>query len=289
MRKTALTLLTAAATASLLAASLPAYAAHEDLTVTGLTQNGRLVTFPANDPGAVSAPVKVTGLAAGYELASIDYRPATNGLYAVAVNGTSYQLYSVAADGAATAVGVPFAVAGSLSIDVNPTVDRLRIVSTDGTNLRVNPDNGAVAVDGRLAYTDANAGTAPEVVAIAYTNNECQGTALAPCTTSGTPATMLLDLDAALQSLSQQTNANAGNLAERFALTQPFGVKTGYDIYNEGALNVGLVSIVDRGRTTLYTLSAATGALTPAGASTQNSSVVGSTPAVIDIAVPTDQ
>ena len=286
MRRTLTLLCTATATAVVMATALPAFAAHEDLTVTGLTQNGRLVTFAATDPSDVSEPVKVTGIAAGYELASIDYRPSTDALYAAAVDGTSYQLYRIGAGSAATPVGAPFPLAGDVSIDFNPTVDRLRVVSTDGTNLRVNPDTGAVTVDRRLAYVDGNAGTAPSVVAVAYTNNDCQGTVAAPCTA---PGTMLFDLDSALGTLSQQTNPNAGQLTKRFDLAPHFGSKTGYDIYDEGTTNVGIVSIVDRGRTTLYTLNAATGALTPAGSTTGNPSTVGSTPAVIDVAVPTAQ
>lgn len=287
MRRTLTLLCTAtAAAAVVMATALPALAAHEDLAVTGLTQNGRLVTFLAADPGDVSDPVKVTGLAEGFKLAAIDYRPSTDALYGAAVNGTSFQLYLIGDDGAATPVGAPFPLAGDVSIDFNPTVDRLRVVSSDGTNLRVNPDTGAVTVDGRLAYVDGNAGTAPSVVAVAYTNNDCQGTVAAPCTA---PGTMLFDLDSALGALSQQTNPNAGQLTRRFGLAPDFGSKTGYDIYNEGTTNVGIVSIVDRGRTTLYTLNAATGALTPAGSTTGNSSTVGGTPAVVDVAVPTAQ
>ena len=293
MRRT-LTLLctaTATATAIMIATALPASAAHEDLDVTGLTQNGRLVTFPASDPGDVSNPVKVAGIADGYELAAIDYRPSTDALYGVAGNGTSAQLYRIGDGGAATPVGVPFPLAGDVSIDFNPTVDRLRVVSNDGTNLRLNPDTGGVTVDSRLAYVDANAGNAPSVVAIAYTNNDCQGTVTAPCTVPGTaiPNTMLFDLDRALGALSQQTNPNLGQLTERFDIAPRFASKTGYDIYNEGSTNVGIVSIFSRGRTTLYTLNASTGVLTLAGTSTNNSSTVGSTPAVIDVAVPTAQ
>ncbi len=283
MRRTLTLLCTATATAVMVGTALPAFAAHEDLTVTGLTQNGRLVTFAASNPSDVSDPVKVSGIADGYELAAIDYRPSTDALYGVAVNGTSAQLYRLGDAGAAIPVGAPFPLAGAVSIDFNPTVDRLRVVSTDGTDLRLNPDTGAVTVDGRLAYVDGNAATTPSVVAIAYTNNDCVATATAPCTT------MLFDLDSALGALAQQTNPNAGQLTKRFDLAPRFGSKTGYDIYNEGATNVGIVSIVDRGRTTLYTLSASTGALTPAGRSTGNPSTVGSTPAVVDVAVPTAQ
>ena len=278
-RSTALTALTALALGGLVASTTPALAAHEDLVVTGLLQNGRLVTFPAGDPADASGSVKVTGIADGFRLASIDYRPATDELFGVAVDGDSYQLYVISDDAVATPVGTPQPLAGDVSIDFNPTVDRLRIVSTDDTNLRVNPNDGAVIVDGPLRYVDENAGTDPSVVGVAYTNSDRD-----PAT-----GTMLFDLDAALGSLSQQVNANAGTLEERFGLAPRFGGKTGFDIYTEGATNVGIVSIFDKGRTTLYTLNVTNGTLTPAGRSTGNSSVVGTRPHVVDVAVPTDQ
>lgn len=279
-RSLTLTPLTLLATGGLLAGLVgPASAAHEELTVTGLTVSGRLVTFSANDPSEpTSAQARISGIAAGSKLVAIDYRPATNGLYGVAADGTQGQLYSITGTRAA-AVGAPFALAGTVSIDFNPTVDRLRIVSTDGTNLRVNPDTGAVIVDGRLAYSDENAGTAPAVVGVAYTNND----------TDAATGTMLFDLEAALGLLAQQVDANAGRLEDRFDLRPRFGDRSGFDIYTEGTTNVGLVSIFDKGRTTLYTLNVSTGTLTPAGQTTGNSSTVRTRPPVVDIAIPTAQ
>ena len=71
--------------------------------------------------------------------------------------------------GAATAVGGPFtpALSGTVfGFDFNPTVDRIRVVSDTGQNLRLNPDTGAVATaDGAI-----NPGT-PRIVGSAYTNN----------------------------------------------------------------------------------------------------------------------
>ena len=278
-RTTALTPLALLATGGLLVALVgPASAAHEDLTVTGLTQNGRLVTFDANDPGDASAPQKVSGIAEGFQLVAIDYRPATDGIYGVAVDGSRYQLYSITGT-TATPVGTPFPIAGAVSIDFNPTVDRLRIVSTENTNLRVNPDTGAVIVDTPLSYSDENAGTDPSVAGVAYTNND----------TDPATATMLFDLEATLGLLAQQVNANGGTLEDRFDIAPRFGDKSCFDIYTEGATNVGLVSIFDKGRTTLYTLNVATGALAPAGQTTGNGSTISTKPHVIDIAIPTAQ
>ena len=58
-------------------------------------------------------------------------------------------------------------------VDFNPQTDRLRVVSADGQNLRVNVTLGATAVDGALRYADgdSDAGKRPRIAASAYTHN----------------------------------------------------------------------------------------------------------------------
>lgn len=88
-------------------------------------------------------------------------------------------------------------------VDVNPAADRLRFMS-GMVNHRVNMDTGEVTVDGALHFdaADANAGTAPMVVAAAYTNS------------FGKPeATAMFDIDAGLAALVRQTRPNDGTLA----------------------------------------------------------------------------
>jgi hypothetical protein len=65
----------------------------------------------------------------------------------------------------------------SFGFDFNPVPDRLRFVTDADQDLRLNPNDGTVAgTDGTLAFsammpTDPNAGTNPNVVGSAYTNN----------------------------------------------------------------------------------------------------------------------
>ena len=61
--------------------------------------------------------------------------------------------------------------ASTATVDFNPVADRLRVMGSDGTSLRVNVDDGKVTVDGSHKYKegDANAGKTPKVVAGAYT------------------------------------------------------------------------------------------------------------------------
>ena len=147
----------------------PVAAAHQTPLI-GLTVDGSLVRFTPETACDPSDPVRVSGLAAGETLLAIDERPATRGLYGL---GSTSRLYLIdAMTGAATALGTaPFspALSGSaFGFDFNPTVDRIRIVSNTGQNLRAHPDTGAVvAVDGSLRYaiTDVAAGHDPTLLA----------------------------------------------------------------------------------------------------------------------------
>ena len=62
--------------------------------------------------------------------------------------------------------------AGAMAtVDFNPAADRLRIIGSDGTNLRANVDDGKVTKDGQLKFADSDMhkGKTPKVVAGAYT------------------------------------------------------------------------------------------------------------------------
>jgi len=172
----------------------------------GAAPKGRLVLFSSDDPSDV-AVVKVKGLQRGEEILGLDTRPATGQLYALGSSSRIYTIDYVA--GTATAVGPgPFtpALNGTrFGFDFNPTVDRIRIVSDAGQNLRAHPDTGAIAaIDGDLNYAtnDVAAGVKPMVVAAAYVNND----------TNPATGTVLFDIDAALDTLVMQNPPNSGTL-----------------------------------------------------------------------------
>ena len=85
---------------------------------------------------------------------------------ASARRGRLYLIDGAVRTAPASVGSTPLVLAGTrFGVDFNPTVDRLRIVSDAGENLRVNPDTGAlVLADGALT-----AGFS--VTAAAYTNN----------------------------------------------------------------------------------------------------------------------
>ena len=190
---------------------------------------GGPVTFPT-DPNTAAAPQ--LGIAAGTSLVAIDVRPYTNVVYGLGDDG---QLYSLnPANGTAVKLGAKLAPAmGAIDdvvgLDFNPTVDRLRVNFANGTNLRVNPDSGAIAFeDGDLAFAadDDNAGQAVEAVASAYTNS----TLFEPL-----PATtQLFNLDRTTDSLTLQSPPNDGTQQTVGELGIEIESAAGFDISPTG-------------------------------------------------------
>lgn len=165
----------AAATAILLATPAKAELIY------GLTTANNLVTFDSATPGTTTAIGPVTGILGGHTLRAIDFRPATGELFAVSTIASSTtgvgQVYTInTGTGAATAVGSTFSLLTTstrVSIDFNPTVDRIRLVTGTGENLRLNPLTGAIAgTDTNLSFDPSSGLTGtPFVAGAAYTNN----------------------------------------------------------------------------------------------------------------------
>ncbi len=154
-------------------------------TIYAVTATNQLIQFNAGQPQKTLSAKALTGLAAGDTLLGIDYRVAKGQLFGL---GTSGQLYRIdTKTGAASTVGTPVGLpvgASEWGFDFNPTVDRIRLVSNTGFNMRLHPDTGAIVdsdpntpglqLDGRLAFdaADVNANKAPSVVAAGYTYNK---------------------------------------------------------------------------------------------------------------------
>ena len=149
-----------------------------------VTASNKLLKFNAGRPGRILTTLNITGLQAGDTLLGIDYRVAKDQLYAL---GSTGRLYILNEDTAvASVVGMPFAVkldGTHFGFDFNPAVDRIRVISNSGQNLRLHPDTGAV-VDGnatiegvqtnsKLTYatSDVNFNKLPSAVGAAYSYN----------------------------------------------------------------------------------------------------------------------
>jgi hypothetical protein len=189
---------------------------------------------------------KITGLPAGVSIVGIDFRPLNGQLYALGSNSGIYTLNT--ASGAAAAAGTlstPLA-GSSLGFDFNPVVDRIRIVSNTGQNLRFNPNDGTTLVDGSL-----NPGT-PDVSAAAYANNF-----------AGTAATTLFVIDGSLNKLYTVSPPNAGTLVFRADLEVNVGSSNGFDIGGTSGMAYTLFSSGNNSK--LYNVNLTTGTVNKIG------------------------
>ncbi len=241
-----------------------------------------LVRFSTTTPLTVTTQtLNLAPLVAGEALVGIDFRPQTGQFYGLAIDhsantGSLYLLdpqngtVALAVPGTASAItfaGVDFpdpAVAG-YGIDFNPTVDRLRVVTSNGRNFRVNPNTGlpaAATVDGNI-----NGSGVTGVSATAYTNSYGQSL------TGG--VTTQYTLDAVSNSLYIQNPPNNGTQTLPLPVTVggsplDFDDLNGFDIPSAVAVTVSnTVAVGDGwfvatvgGVTKLYRLNLATGAAT---------------------------
>lgn len=213
-----------------------------DLKFVALTDDNKLVTINSDQPESPLATVAITGLAASEKMLSIDYRPATGQLYGV---GSSSRLYVINVEtGVARPLGAATftpAINGSVvGIDFNPTVDRIRLVTNNGQNLRLNPETGGVAAtDGAL-----NPGS-PSISEGAYTTN-----------VAGATTTSLFTIDVNTDKLYRQDPPNAGTLVEIGSLGVNAQGAAGFDITN---FDFGLAALTVSGRSGLYVVNLTTG------------------------------
>ena len=105
-----------------------------------------LLSFDTALPGTIRTSVGITGVDATQTLVGLDMRPATNTLYALGYNATAqtYTLYALnALTGVAAPVNAtPIALAlgtGKIGFDFNPTVDRIRVMSSQPRQLPPQP------------------------------------------------------------------------------------------------------------------------------------------------------
>ncbi len=210
-----------------------------DATFYGLTADNKLGLYTSkNSSGMPVSQVSLSGLESGQKILAIDFRPATGQLFGV---GNDSRLYTINPDNGQTrpvgANAFTTAINGSIiGFDFNPTVDRIRLVTDKGQNLRLNPETGGVAfVDGNL-----NPGT-PMIIGSAYTNSF-----------AGTTTTTLFGIDAASGMLFKQDPPNDGKLIEVGSLKIPFSGAGGFDISPDN--KIVIASLTAYGKEILYSI-----------------------------------
>jgi len=233
-----------------------------DVMVYGLTENNQLVAFNANNSSSFSSTKAIMGIPSGEKLLSIDFRPATGELYAVS-NASKFYIINTSTANTRVVGTAAFApvISGTIaSIDFNPTVDRIRLVTNTGQNLRLNPETGGIA------GTDTNIATSSSITGIAYTNSK-----------SGASTTTLYDLDATSGKLFRQNPPNNGTLEEVGSLGITFTGQAAFDINPENS--VALMAATTGSQNNLYTVDLNNGKATNIGTLSQK---------VIDLAIPTN-
>lgn len=203
------------------ASSTHAQAAAYALTTTPAGAQ-QLVRFSPSTPNAVTT-VGTTGVT----LTGIDFRPATNQLYGY----DGDKLYVVDANtGSATLAFDVANVSGDPGFDFNPTVDRIRLVGSSGTNFRLNPLDGSTTTDGAYTFAmgDVNFGRVPSFTAVAYTNSD----------TDPATGTTLYAIDPSLGQLVRITSPNGGTINTVGSLgLGNFSAISGFDILTVGGVN----------------------------------------------------
>ncbi|HSF46517.1 MAG TPA: DUF4394 domain-containing protein [Chitinophagaceae bacterium] len=192
-----------------------------------LDNNNTLVKYSGRQTFREERDMMIMGLQAGELILAIDFRPATGQLYGVSNQSRIYVINPNT--GAATAVNpTPFSPAingAEVGFDFNPTVDRIRLITSSSQNLRLNPITGVVAaMDGNL-----NPGN-PFIVAGAYTNSF-----------AGATSTALYDIDASTDKLYIQNPPNNGSLVEIGSLGINAEGEGGFDISADNQLALAVL------------------------------------------------
>jgi len=233
--------------------------------VFGVTSAGRLVTFNRASP-TLSTAVGITGLQSGETIFGIDIRPGGMTPGQMYLLGSTGRLYTVdPTSGAATLKSTlsadptdttsPFtALNGTeFGVDFNPVVDRLRVVSDTGQNLRVNVDTGATITDGNL---NVNGAARSGVTDAAYTANF-----------ASTCRTALFYIDTITDNLLTTADPNAGIVSVVGPLGVDASTSGGFEISTAtDGTNTALLALNASTSANLYSINLSTGATSSLGA-----------------------
>ncbi len=198
-------------------------------TLYAINTSHQVLTISTGAPSVPENTKPVTGLGAGETIVGCDVRPANGQLYVIAMNlANTGRLYTLnPATGVATFVAqLNVALTGGFfAMDFNPTVDRIRLISDFGQNLRVNPVDATVTVDTPTSNPPGGPtnGLAPHLFACAYTNNY-----------AGASQTALYGIDTSTDELVVINNPNSGVVTSVGPLGVDVGGTSGFDIAPSG-------------------------------------------------------
>ena len=205
-------------------------AAPSGYSAVGLTAGGtKLAVFDTERPSQVWSGKALSGMVEDTRLVGIDYRVQDGALYGLGDLGGIYVL-DVKSSTATLQERPRVALDGSASydIDFNPAADALRVLSANGTNLRVPFATPSEAiVDGALTRPAPapTPGTVPAtgVTGGAYTNNDLDAST----------ATTLFVVDTERDQVAIQSPANAGSTAPTGLAGLDATGDVGFDVRSE--------------------------------------------------------
>jgi hypothetical protein len=220
-----------------------------------VTTAGRLVHFDRADAGRLSWSVELSGLGSE-KILGIDIRPADGKLYALTDAGKLYTIdpatgaatvkSTLAADPADTTTPFMGLSGTDIGIDFNPVVDRLRITSKMGQNLRINVDTGLVTTDTAINGLSMGYG------AVAYNNN------VAPAC-----RTTLYAIDVATNRFLSQSPPDTGLANGIGGLGVDATESGGFDVVTDAAgVSSGLAVLTVAGVSGAYSIDLGSGAAT---------------------------
>lgn len=256
----------AASTAIFLGNTSGATAAVPSLWAFGLVGDGKTMSaFKTNTPGTLDWVSDITGFTCGdTRLVGVDIRPKNGVLYGVSDQGCVYTVPNTPGSDAMmhlTNVGrLTVALSGtSFGVDFNPAVDRLRVISDNGQNLRHDVDGKTTIKDMPLTL---NGAPATGVTAAAYTNND----------NNADTVTTLFDIDTTNDQVAIQAPANNGTLNPTGKLGVAAGTNAGADIFadlssGKTVSNTAFATLLPSGgRQSFYMFDPLTGTATLVGA-----------------------
>lgn len=166
----------------------------------------------------VTKTVKIDGLPA--RVVGIDVRPSDGMLYVLAEDGTVATVDPMSGKTTIKSkLETTIAKGNTVTVDFNPVADRMRVIGSEGSNLRANVDDGKVTVDGKLKFKDGDmhAGKSAMIIGGSYTNS-----------IKGAKETALYDIDA-MGVLVKQAPPNDGVLTS-IGMTGLGGKVVAFDI-----------------------------------------------------------
>jgi hypothetical protein len=220
-----------------------------------ITLQKKLATYDADEPGSLLEAENALTVSPEELIAAIEYVASPQQLYAL---GTLNRLHKLNPD---TGRWEPFGGSGlmlegtNFGLAFDPTNNVLRVVSTGGQNLRVNPNTGSIiAVDGPFTYAagDPSFGTEPNLMSAAYGSTAQSGTSL-------------FGIDSRLDVLTFEDPPHSGRLHTVGALGIDVGEVGGFSVSPHTGVAYAALLPSNSSNSFLYTIDLATGAATEVG------------------------